>query len=307
MPILGLELRRPSLDDVFLNLTGRRPAMKATSRRRLMADGSRAAGPRSRREGAGMSVPWVIADSTVLAKRYLLRYVRVPAFIVFSAIQPVMFVLLFRYVFGGAIKVPNGSYVDFLLPGIIVQTASFTCFGTAIGLADDLKNGLVERFRSLPMSRSAVLLGRLGADTVHSVFSVLLMIAVGYAVGFRIHTNFPSAVLLVPPRDRVRCGDLHGGGVHRADHRGSGDGAVRRADLAVSADLRERGLRSGGLDAGLVAGVRQGEPGDGRLQCPARPDPRAAPLRSCPAVDRLDRRDPVVFVPLAARAYHRAV
>ena len=130
-----------------------------------------------------MSVPWVIADSAVLAKRYLLRYVRVPAFIVFSAIQPVMFVLLFRYVFGGAIKVPNGSYVDYLLPGIIVQTASFTCFGTAIGLADDLKNGLVERFRSLPMSRSAVLLGRLGADTVHGTFSVLLMIAVGYAVG----------------------------------------------------------------------------------------------------------------------------
>jgi ABC transporter DrrB family efflux protein len=144
-----------------------------------------------------MSVPWVIADSAVLAKRYLLRYVRVPAFIVFSAIQPVMFVLLFRYVFGGAIKVPNGSYVDYLLPGIIVQIASFTCFGTAIGLADDLKNGLVERFRSLPMSRSAVLLGRLGADTVHGTFSVLLMIAVGYAVGFRIHTNFLLAVLLV--------------------------------------------------------------------------------------------------------------
>ena len=115
----------------------------------------------------------MVQDSAVLAKRYLLRYVRVPAFIVFSAIQPVMFVLLFRYVFGGAIKVPNGSYVDYLLPGIIVQTASFTCFGTAIGLADDLKNGLVERFRSLPMSRSAVLLGRLGADTVHGLFSVL--------------------------------------------------------------------------------------------------------------------------------------
>ena len=108
-----------------------------------------------------MSTPRVVQDSAVLAKRYLLRLssVRVPAFIVFSAIQPVMFVLLFRYVFGGAIKVPNGSYVDYLLPGIIVQTAAFTCFGTAIGLADDLKNGLVERFRSLPMSRSAVLLG----------------------------------------------------------------------------------------------------------------------------------------------------
>lgn len=144
-----------------------------------------------------MSIPWVVADSSVLAKRYLLRYVRVPAFIVFSAIQPVMFVLLFRYVFGGAINVSNGSYVNYLLPGIIVQTAAFTCFGTAIGLADDLKNGLVERFRSLPMSRSAVLLGRLSADTVHGFFSVLLMIAVGYAVGYRITTSFAAAVLLV--------------------------------------------------------------------------------------------------------------
>jgi ABC transporter DrrB family efflux protein len=109
----------------------------------------------------------------------------------------VMFVLLFRYVFGGAINVTNGSYVNYLLPGIIVQTAAFTCFGTAIGLADDLKNGLVERFRSLPMSRSAVLLGRLSADTVHGLFSVLLMIAVGYAVGYRITTSFAAAVLLV--------------------------------------------------------------------------------------------------------------
>jgi ABC transporter DrrB family efflux protein len=144
-----------------------------------------------------MSVPWLLSDSSILAKRYLLKYVRVPAFIVFSAIQPVLFLLLFRYVFGGAIKVQNATYVDFLVPGIIVQTAAFTCFGTAIGLADDLKNGLVERFRSLPMSRYAVLLGRLGADGVHGVFSVVLMVAVGYAVGYRIHTNFFCAVLLV--------------------------------------------------------------------------------------------------------------
>jgi ABC-2 type transport system permease protein/oleandomycin transport system permease protein len=148
-----------------------------------------------------MSVPWVIADSAVLAKRNLLRYVRVPAFLVFSAIQPVIFVLLFRYVFGGAIKVPNGSYVDYLLPGIIVQTAAFTCFGTAIGLADDLKNGLVERFQSLPMNRSAVLLGRLGADAAHGTFSVLLMIAVGYAVAFGVAICTIAAFIGLTIRD----------------------------------------------------------------------------------------------------------
>ncbi len=107
----------------------------------------------------------------------------------FSTVQPVIFVLLFRYVFGGAIKVPGVPYVDFLMPGVFVQTVVFGSLATAIGLAADMKSGLLERFRSLPMARSAVLAGRTLADLTRNVFVVLLMIAVGFLVGFRIHTN----------------------------------------------------------------------------------------------------------------------
>jgi ABC-2 type transport system permease protein len=96
-----------------------------------------------------------------------------------------MFVLLFRYVFGGAIHVPGISYVDFLIPGVIVQTVVFGATSTAVGLSQDMSNGIIDRFRSLPMSRSAVLAGRTIADLVRNVFVVLLMIVVGMAVGFR--------------------------------------------------------------------------------------------------------------------------
>jgi len=106
---------------------------------------------------------------------------------VFSSIQPVMFVLLFRYVFAGAIKVPTGDYVDYLMPGIFVQTSLFGGASTAVGLATDLQGGIIDRFRSLPMARSAVLAGRTLADLVRNVFVVLLMVGVGLLVGFRFH------------------------------------------------------------------------------------------------------------------------
>jgi ABC-2 type transport system permease protein/oleandomycin transport system permease protein len=122
--------------------------------------------------------------------RNLVGLARTPQLLVFSTIQPVIFVLMFRYVFGGAIKIPGGiPYVDFLMPGIFVQTVVFGSMGTAIGLATDMQTGLLERFRSLPMARSAVLVGRTGADLARNVFVVILMSIVGFAVGFRIHTN----------------------------------------------------------------------------------------------------------------------
>jgi ABC transporter DrrB family efflux protein len=108
---------------------------------------------------------------------------------VFSTIQPVIFVLMFRYVFGGAISVPGVPYVDFLMPGIFVQTVVFGSMAAAVGLAADLKTGLLERFHSLPMSRSAVLAGRTTADLTRNVFVAALISVVGFAVGFRIHTN----------------------------------------------------------------------------------------------------------------------
>ena len=139
-------------------------------------------------------------DSFALAWRGLLTYRRVPQLLVFSSIQPVVFVIMFRYVFGGAIHIPGVDYVDYLMPGIFVQTTVFGAIGTAIGLAADVQSGLLERFRSLPMARAAVLTGRTLADLGRNVFVVLLMSGVGFLVGFHVHTDalrFMAAMLLV--------------------------------------------------------------------------------------------------------------
>jgi len=144
---------------------------------------------------SGSALSWGVRDALAVAGRNLIAYRRIPQLLVFSTIQPVIFVIMFRYVFGGAIDVPGSAdYVDFLMPGIFVQTVVFGSLAAAIGLATDLKGGLLERFQSLPMARSAVLAGRTLADLVRNVFVVALMTAVGFAVGFRIHTN-PLALL----------------------------------------------------------------------------------------------------------------
>ncbi|WP_236654362.1 ABC transporter permease [Streptacidiphilus anmyonensis] len=143
-----------------------------------------------------------VRDGLAVAWRNLVGLVRVPQLLVFSTIQPLVFVLMFRYVFGGVIgrSVVSVPYVDYLMPGIFVQTAVFGAMNTAIGLATDMQTGLMERFRSLPMSRSAVLSGRTLADLARNVFVVALMTAAGFAVGFRLHSSvaaFLAAVLLV--------------------------------------------------------------------------------------------------------------
>ncbi len=125
-----------------------------------------------------------ISDTLVLAKRSFLRIPRAPDLLLSFTVQPIMFVLLFVYVFGGAIVTPGYDYVDFLMPGIIVQTMAFGGFVTALGLAEDLKKGLVDRFRSLPMSRSAVLAGRTLADVATNTVSIAIMIVVGVLAGF---------------------------------------------------------------------------------------------------------------------------
>jgi len=140
------------------------------------------------------SLSWAVTDALAMTRRNLFRYVRVPNLLVFSTIQPVMFVLLFTYVFGGAVRIPSGSYKDFLLPGILVQTVIFGSTQTGVGLADDLSRGMIDRFRSLPMARSAVLAGRTLSDTVRNLFVVLLMIGVGLLIGFRFHAGFIPAV-----------------------------------------------------------------------------------------------------------------
>lgn len=141
---------------------------------------------------------WAVQDTVVITKRNLIAWFRVPAYIFFTVVQPVMFTLLFRYVFGGAIHVPvPGGYVDYLIPGVIGQTAGFASFSTAIGLARELQRGGVDRIKSMPSARSAFLAGRLVADTLRLLVTVLVMVAVGYAVGFRFSGGVPSAIGMV--------------------------------------------------------------------------------------------------------------
>jgi len=137
---------------------------------------------------------WAISDVLTIARRNILAIIRVPTALVFTILQPIMFVLLFRYVFGaGAIStnIPGG-YVNYLLPGIIVQTTIFGAVGTAIGLAEDLQRGLIERFRALPMARMAVLAGRTVSDLGRNVLVLIIISLVGFAVrllplvGFRL-------------------------------------------------------------------------------------------------------------------------
>jgi ABC-2 type transport system permease protein/oleandomycin transport system permease protein len=139
---------------------------------------------------------WAVTDTLTITRRNLLVWMRVPAYLVFTVIQPVMFVLLFRYVFGGAIHVA-GNYVNFLMPGIIAQTAAFATFGTAIALAQELKKGVIDRLRSMPMARSAVLAGRLVADTGRMLVTILIIVGVGYAVGFRFSNGVVPAIAMV--------------------------------------------------------------------------------------------------------------
>jgi ABC transporter DrrB family efflux protein len=133
------------------------------------------------------AMSYAVSDALAITWRNLLKYVRLPQLLVFSTIQPIMFVLLFRYVFGESIRLGNPSidYVNYLMPGVFVQTVVFGSTATGLGLAEDLGTGLIERFRSLPMARSAVLAGRTMADAVRNLFVVGLMTVVGFVVGFR--------------------------------------------------------------------------------------------------------------------------
>jgi ABC transporter DrrB family efflux protein len=139
---------------------------------------------------AGSRAAWALQDIGTVTWRNLTALTRNPEQVFFSTLQPIMFVLLFVYVFGGAIHTPGVPYVDYLMPGIFVQTMAFGSVSTAVGLSEDLQKGLIERFRALPMARSAVLAGRTTADLVRNLFVVTLITVVGYAVGFRILTNF---------------------------------------------------------------------------------------------------------------------
>jgi len=141
---------------------------------------------------ARTSLYWTFSDAFVLAKRHLVQIPRIPEELVFATIQPIMFVLLFRYVFGGAIAISGTSYVNYLMAGIFTQTVIFGSTTTGVGLANDLQRGLVDRFRSLPMAKSAVLTGRTISDLTRNTFVVIVMWTVGLLVGFQPQGNVLS-------------------------------------------------------------------------------------------------------------------
>ena len=136
----------------------------------------------------------LVSDTAVIAERNLVRLPRAPDLLLAFTVQPVMFVLLFVYVFGGAINTPGYDYVDFLLPGIIVQNIAFGGFVTALGLNEDLNKGLIDRFRSLPMARAAVLAGRTLADIVTNLLSVVILLVTGLIIGFSFDANIVEIV-----------------------------------------------------------------------------------------------------------------
>lgn len=137
--------------------------------------------------GLGAKAGYAVSDAFAMAKRNVLRIARAPDQVVFTLISPIMFTLLFRYVFGGAVGGLGSAtnYATYLIPGIAVQTALFSAGTTGFALADDLQKGFVDRLRSLPMARSAVLTGRLISDTLNNTVQVLILVGVGFAVGFR--------------------------------------------------------------------------------------------------------------------------
>src|SRR5256885_3741561 len=205
--VSNLGLRGPTLDDVFLQLTGA-PASENGDQPRSSANAAPATAEpvRPARRLLRLHVPTFaelrsgLTDTRVVTGRNLRHFIRQPQLLIFSTIQPVMFVLLFAYVFGGAVKgsLPHGvKYIDFLLPGIFVQSVAFRATQTAVGLAEDLERGVVDRFRSMPMARSAVLIGRTFADLVRNVLIIGLMIVVGYAIGFRFHAGLLQALASV--------------------------------------------------------------------------------------------------------------
>ena len=149
-------------------------------------------GPRRR---AHVSPGHALKDAAVIARRNLLRIVRMPQLLLFATVQPVMFLVLFNYVFGGAVgrSIPaaaGGEYLNWLLPGVLLQMVAFGATQTAVGLIEDLNNGVIDRFRSLPMARSAVLAGRTVADLIRNLFVLALVLVLGYLLGFRPQTTF---------------------------------------------------------------------------------------------------------------------
>jgi ABC-2 type transport system permease protein len=141
------------------------------------------------------AIPHAVTDGAAIAKRNLIKIKRVPEVLVFVLISPIMFVLLFAYVFGGSIDIPGSNYREFLIGGIFAQTVIFGSTFTGAGLAEDMQKGIIDRFRSLPMSRAAVLVGRTGSDIAYNVLSLIIMSLTGLLVGWRLRGSLTDALI----------------------------------------------------------------------------------------------------------------
>ncbi len=141
------------------------------------------------------AIYYLLADSAVIAKRNVIRIKRVPEVLIFVLLSPIMFVLLFAYVFGGSIDIPGGSYREYLIAGIFAQTVIFGATFTGAGLAEDMQKGIIDRFRSLPMSQSAVLVGRTASDVVYNILTLAIMALTGLVVGWRIRSSIWDGVV----------------------------------------------------------------------------------------------------------------
>jgi len=141
-----------------------------------------------------VTLSMAVHDTVGVAKRNLLRIARTPLMLIVTAVQPALLLVLFRYVLGGAIAIPGGSYVDYLVPAVFVEAVLIGGMTTSISLAEDMKGGIIDRFRSLPMARSAVLAGRTLADLSRSLFSLAVMVGLGLLVGFHFHARLGSIV-----------------------------------------------------------------------------------------------------------------
>ena len=258
-----LGIRHPSLDDVFLSLTGnaapirangahpngrspdvpavastQQPDTRRTDATRATADGGRRARYRGCRQAQPPAHP------------------RNPRLLVFSAVQPAMLLVLFRYVLGGAIHIPGGSYVDYIVPAVFIEAVMIGGMATAIGLADDLGSGIIDRFRSLPMARSAVLAGRTLADLSRSVFALALMVALGLLVGFSFHAERRRDHRRAGAGARLRLLLLLDLRHHRPAHEGPRNRPGRRHPAVLRPRVRQLGDRPRRHDARLASALR---------------------------------------------------
>ncbi len=239
-----IAVRRPTLDDVFLSLTGQAPAEETDETTTARAGGR------------------MISDTLTLAERALVRLPRNPDMLLAFTVQPIMFVLLFAFVFGGAIETPGyGDYIDFLIPGMIVQQIAFGGFATALGLAEDMTKGLIDRFRSLPTARASVLAGRTLADVATNLLSVAILLATGFVIGFRFDASVPEILGRHRPAAAVRLRlqlDLRG---DRDERVLAGGGERRRLHPDLPDHVHLVRVRAGRVDAGGPAPRRRGQPG----------------------------------------------